>query len=267
MRLSKHHGLANDFLIVLDEANPDLPSIDGDLARRLCDRRTGLGADGLIHGAAPARPDLGVVMHLFNADGSRAEMSGNGVRCLAQAVALARDDRSLHLVVDTDGGARTATVDAPADSRVAWVSVDMGPARPGPEIPDAVRRRVEGRLVSLDLGNPHVVICGPDPREVDLAREGGWIESQFPEGVNVEYIATRPEADALTMSVWERGAGITQACGTGACASAFAARDWGLVGDRVEVHMPGGAASVTLGDSITLAGPVTVIATIEVDDA
>lgn len=266
MRLSKHHGLGNDFLVVLDELNPDLPSIDGDLARRLCDRRTGVGADGLIHGATVGRPDLGVVMHLFNADGSRAEMSGNGVRCLAQAVALARGDQSLHLLVDTDGGARAVVVDATPGSGEAWVSVDMGPACPGPEVPDVVRQRIEGRCESIDLGNPHLVIDGPDPASVDLAAEGGWIESQFADGVNVEYIAAAPGADVVTMTVWERGAGITQACGTGACASAFAAHGWGLVGDQVEVRMPGGAATVTLGDTITLAGPTTVIATIEVED-
>jgi diaminopimelate epimerase len=276
LRLTKHHGLANDFLIVLDELNPVLPTIDGDLARRLCDRRTGIGADGLIHGATSGRPELGVVMRLFNADGSRAEMSGNGVRCLAQAVALARDDRSLHLVVDTDAGARAVNVDAPPDSSCAWVTVDMGPAKPGPDIPESVRDRVVGRCASVDLGNPHLVVDGTDPNEADLAGEGRWIESQFAGGVNVEYIAPRPDiaggrsgdggADGLTMTVWERGAGITQACGTGACAAAFAAQGWGLVGDVVEVHMPGGAATVTLGDTITLAGPSTLVATVEVDD-
>jgi diaminopimelate epimerase len=263
--LTKHHGLGNDFLVVLDETNVDLPPIDGSLARRLCDRRTGLGADGLIHGATPGRrTDHGVIMHLFNADGSRAEMSGNGARCLAQAVAVARDDHALHLLIDTDAGARSAVVDAPDQLNQAWVTVDMGPARPGPAVPDTVAKRLDGRFGTVDMGNPHLVIEVPDPSVVDLAAEGGWIESQFDGGVNVEYVAAHD--GALTMTVWERGAGITQACGTGACASAHLAHEWSLVGDEVEVRMPGGSATVTLGDTISLAGPTSLVATIEVAD-
>ena len=110
MRLTKHHGLANDFLVALDEVNGRALTVDGGLARRLCDRRTGIGADGLIHGARPdatAPTGADVVMHLFNSDGSRAEMSGNGIRCLVQALALARDTDGGSFTVLTDGGVRT----------------------------------------------------------------------------------------------------------------------------------------------------------------
>jgi diaminopimelate epimerase len=203
-------------------------------------------------------------MHLFNADGSRAEMSGNGARCLVQALAVARNDASLHVVIDTDGGARSAVVDAPMGLGDAWVTVDMGPAHPGPDVPPGVHDRVDGRIETVDLGNPHLVVDGPDPDLVDLADEGAWIEKQFPEGINVEYAAVA-DANVLALTVWERGAGITQACGTGACAAAYAFNLWGLVGSDVEVRMPGGAAFVTLGDTITLAGPTSLIATIEVD--
>jgi diaminopimelate epimerase len=265
LHLTKHHGLGNDFLVVLDETNAVRPVVDGDLARRLCDRRTGIGADGLIHGAiAEGHADRGVIMHLFNADGSRAEMSGNGVRCLAQAVAIARDDRSLHLLVETDAGARPTVVDGRDSLQQAWVTADMGPARPGPEVPETVRKRLDGRFGSVDMGNPHLVVEVPDPAEVDLVAEGGWIEAQFDGGVNVEFVAAAGR-DALVMTVWERGAGVTQACGTGACASAHLSHEWGLVDDDVEVRMPGGAAAVTLGDTITLAGSVSHIATIEVE--
>ena len=111
VQLTKHHGLANDFLVVLDEVNGRVPAVDGVLARQLCDRRRGIGADGLIHGEAPpAGSEVDVIMHLFNADGSRAEMSGNGIRCLGQALSEARDVREGVFVVSTDAGRRRLQV-------------------------------------------------------------------------------------------------------------------------------------------------------------
>lgn len=267
MQLSKHHGLANDFLVVLDEVNGRVPAVDGPLAVELCDRRRGIGADGLIHGARPA-PGAGVdvVMHLFNADGSRAEMSGNGIRCLGQALATARDQREAVLEVATDAGPRRLQVEQSADQRTSLVSVDMGPFGTGPSIPPAVVERLAGATaVTGDIGNPHLVVLVEDPCVIDLADEGAWLERQFPGGVNVEFIAvTAP--DTLALRVWERGAGITQACGTGACAAARVAHDLGLVGERVRVEMPGGAAEVELGPTITLIGPAVHIATIELAD-
>ena len=127
----------------------------------------------------------------------------------------------------------------------------MGPARPGPEAdPPAARRRpVEPGALGLDatqaatfdLGNPHLVLLVDDPDAVDLAAAGALHEAAYVDGMNVHFVAPTPgEADAMTMRVWERGAGITEACGTGATAVARAAHDWGLVGERVTVHMPGG---------------------------
>jgi diaminopimelate epimerase len=263
VHLTKHHGLGNDFLVVLDETNADLPEIDGALARRLCDRRTGIGADGLIHGEAAG--SAGIVMHLFNSDGSPAEVSGNGLRCLAQAVALAREDPALHLVVGTDAGAREAVVDAPAGSSTAMVTVDMGVVGEGAPVPAAVAARVAGKVRSVDAGNPHLVVLGPDPHAVDLAVEGPWIDQQVDGGVNTEWIAPAGP-DAIDLTVWERGAGITQACGSGACAGAWAAHEWGLVGSEVAVRMPGGSATVILGDTAQLVGPAVLVATLVVDD-
>ena len=129
MRLTKHHGLGNDFLVALEEENGPL-SADATLARSLCDRRRGIGADGFILGSRPAAgstaPDgrpVDVVMHLWNADGSRAEMSGNGIRCLGQALAMARDERSATYVVRTDGGIRELVVHDDAEHRISSVSV------------------------------------------------------------------------------------------------------------------------------------------------
>jgi diaminopimelate epimerase len=270
VQLTKHHGLGNDFLVVLDEVNGHAPRVDAELARRLCNRRTGIGADGLIHGAAPdeaAHPGVDVVMHLFNSDGSRAEMSGNGIRCLAQAVALARRFDAGSLSVSTDAGARTLELRTVSPVRVE-VDVDMGAVHPGPAVPAPVDEELDDRHVTLDLGNPHLVIESTDPDAVDLATRGAWLEQQFPDGVNVEFISKDPgRADAIVLRVWERGAGITRACGTGACAAAHAAHLWGLVGDIVTVEMPGGEAQVRLDEHAILVGPAVLIATMEVPDA
>jgi len=264
MQLSKHHGLANDFLVVLDEVNGRALVVDAELAVRLCDRHTGLGADGLIHGAAPAAgDDVDVVMRLFNADGSRAEMSGNGIRCLAQALATARDVHEAVFRVGTDAGVRTVTVHESADHRGAMVSVEMGSARPGPDVPGPLAEQLGGRFMTVDVGNPHLVLEVPDPDTVDLETQGLWLEQQFPGGVNVEFVAPAGP-DTIAVRVWERGVGPTRACGTGACAAAHAAHAWGLVGERVRVEMPGGAAEVQLGPSITLIGPAQHVATAEV---
>ena len=128
LQLSKHHGLGNDFLVLLDQAG------DAALARRLCDRRTGVGADGLIIGVGggPDRADLTMV--LYNADGSRAEMSGNGIRCLAQAWAGPAPAGAAELRIATDAGLRTVIVEATEDAEVVTAHVDMGKALPGPDL-------------------------------------------------------------------------------------------------------------------------------------
>jgi len=267
VQLTKHHGLANDFLVVLDEVNGRVSTVDGALARQLCDRRRGVGADGLIHGEAPpAGSEVDVVMHLFNADGSRAKMSGNGIRCLGQALSDARELREGVFVVSTDAGRRRLQVEPGGAEGTSLVSVDMGPFAPGPAIPTPVAERLGGRrAMTGDMGNPHLVVLVDDPGEIDVATEGSWFEGQFSDGVNVEFIAVTGE-DTLALRVWERGAGITQACGTGACAAAQVAHDWGLVGERIRVQMPGGTAEVQLGPSITLIGPAVKVAAIEFAD-
>jgi diaminopimelate epimerase len=258
VQLTKHHGLANDFLVVLDEANDRAVAVGPELAVRLCDRRTGLGADGLLHGAAPGPgADVDVVMHLFNADGSRAEMSGNGIRCLGQALVMARDVGEAVLVVGTDAGPRRLQVEPGGTASTVLVRLpDEVPAHLGVD---------EGRVASVSLGNPHVVVLVDDPEAVDLEADGGWVEQRIAGGANVEFIA-RTSPDHLELRVWERGVGATHACGTGACAAAHAAHRWGLVGDRVRVSMPGGVAEVDLGPSITLIGPADHVATIEIAD-
>ena len=263
MRLTKHHGLGNDFLVLVDLA--DTTPLDACFARRVCDRRRGVGADGLIR-VSPGIGGADVTMTLHNADGSAAEMSGNGIRCLAQAVARARGVEVLALSVATGGGSRHVKVAPGPDARTAWVDVEMGPAR-SPDPRWVATETVDGatKTATVDLGNPHLVVLVDDPAAVDLLEVGPRLSAQFDRGSNVEVVAlARGGGDTLDLRVWERGAGITEACGTGAAAAAHAAHDWGLVGERVLVRMPGGTLEVRLGASITLAGPATFIADVEV---
>ncbi|HET7489054.1 MAG TPA: diaminopimelate epimerase [Acidimicrobiales bacterium] len=261
LSLSKHHGLGNDFLVLLDPhgAHP----VDASLARALCDRHRGVGADGLIRVTA-GTGGADVTMELRNADGGPAEMSGNGIRCLAQAVLDAGLAAGPELTVATAAGLRRVTVHA-AEGAVMQVSVDMGQAKVGPDEPQPM----EGRGVRpVDMGNPHVVVWGPGFSTDDVLGMGAEVDRRTPGGTNVEFVTVGPGAGELTMRVWERGVGETQACGTGACAAAAAAHEWGLVGARVVVHQPGGDAEVELrAGGVVLTGPSVRIARIEVDVA
>ena len=232
MRLHKHHGLGNDFLIVLDE------DIDAPLARRVCERRTGVGADGLIS-------VVGSRWTLLNADGSPAESSGNGLRCAAQAVARAKGVDDLDVTFDTPAGPRRVTL---ADD---VATVEMGAVSVG---------RLGDTDADVTTGNPHLVLRVDDVVGVDLLSLG----EQHPD-VNVEVIAVAAP-DELAFRVHERGAGITMACGTGSVAAAAAAHAWGLVGRTVVVHNPGGDVTVDLQPDGTalLTGPTVWIADVEI---
>lgn len=252
LHLTKHHGLGNDFLVLLDP--PEGLDAVG-LARRVCDRHRGIGADGLLI-ARPGTDGADVTMELRNADGSRAEMSGNGIRCFAQAVWEARPGDVLH--VATDAGRRMVRR---VDERTA--AVDMGPVKVVADVPEWTTGTVEGAAL-VDIGNPHLVLLDPGMADVEVSIRGPEIEATFPDGVNVEWIWPGPGPGELTLKVWERGAGETQACGTGSCAAAAAAQAWERVDNRVVVHNPGGDVTVELGETATLIGPAEKIATIEV---
>jgi diaminopimelate epimerase len=243
IRLEKYQGLGNDFLILLDADGTEV--VEEATARALCDRHLGVGADGVIH-ATKADPVTGadVVMHLRNADGSPAETSGNGLRCLARAVVDAGWCSGPEVAVLTAVGRKTLRFNGDQ------ISVDMGPAK-------VDGGNGEGTLV--DMGNPHLVIVVDDPNTVDLDALGTRHLD-----LNVEVIATTFVPHSLAMRVHERGVGETLACSTGACAAAVAAYDLGLVGDRVVVYQPGGAAVVEVGDdTVTLTGPAVHVATVE----
>lgn len=242
LTLTKHHGLGNDFLVLVDTDERHAGE-EPTMAARLCDRRRGIGADGLI------RLGPGLRMHLHNADGSPAEMSGNGIRCLAQAIIRLGIDAGPELVIVTDVGARSVVLRDQTADEMSF-AVDMGAVT----VTDLEARRAE-----VDTGNPHIVLLVADPAVEQLEELG----AENPD-VNVEVVRV-DEADKVTMRVHERGAGITEACGTGSCAVAAATRAWGLTGDKVTVRNPGGDLHVDLrSDTATLTGPAVYIGRIEV---
>lgn len=270
MRLTKHHGLGNDFLVLLDPS--DSHPVDAALARSLCDRHTGVGADGVIRATpAAAGSTAQVRMDLLNADGSRAEMSGNGIRCLAQALVLGHwPDLTSEITIGTDAGPRVVTVHRQDDPVTHSLSVAMGPARVAGDAPEWADGAV-ARAALVDMGNPHLVLDlsaagSAAADEVDLVTLGETVNAKIAGGANV-HLVTATGDGGLAVRTYERGVGPTQACGTGACASAAAARAWGLVGDRVPVDMPGGRAEVQLGpspgDQAVLRGPATFVAEIQ----
>lgn len=263
MQLTKHHALGNDFLVLID-IDGTTP-ITADVARAVCHRRHGVGADGVMRVTATGDQAVPFVMELFNSDGSIAEMSGNGMRCLVQALVMADAAPGPDFVVRTVGGDRAVSHRLGRAPGESTVSVDMGPATPGSMVSDDFdHRHVPDRLATIDIGNPHVVLVAGEPDAVDLAVEGPFYENQVVGGANIEWVAVEAQS-RLRMRVWERGAGITQACGTGACASAVAAHSWGLVGSDVTVDMPGGSVDVGVADTVTLTGSANFVAAIEID--
>jgi len=259
MHLTKHHGLGNDFLVLL-ESDATVP-VTPALARAVCDRHRGIGADGLLHVTPAATAD--VTMVLYNADGGRAEMSGNGISCLAQAVVLAGIVPEGVVTVSTDAGLRSVELRGTGHPGEHRATVDMGAAKIGEDEVEWLDDDVM-RAVRVDMGNPHLVLHAPMlDRDFDLEARGVSINELVPEGINVELVAPGPQDDELTMRVYERGVGLTEACGTGACAVAAAAYQWELCDRHVTVRQPGGPALIELGDTITMTVPVVHIATIE----
>ncbi len=248
MKLSftKMHGIGNDFILI-DCRDMQLAGLPG-LAKRLCDRRFGIGADQILLLGESAAADFS--MRIFNADGSEVEMCGNGIRCLAKYVW----DRGLSdketLRVETPGGI------IQPERAGELVRVDMGePVLEGRLIPVNLNGEVKGhplqaldrefRITCVSMGNPHAVIFVDGVEGLDVERYGSVIERHelFPKRTNVEFIEVIGR-DRIRMRVWERGAGETLACGTGACAAAVASHLNGHTGRRVSVELRGGVLHV-----------------------
>ena len=235
IEFTKMHGLGNDF-VVLDARARALPPIDTAFAAALADRHTGIGCDQLILLEPSASVDFR--MRIFNADGSEVEACGNATR----AVGLLHGQPAR---IETLGGLVQAT---PGES---GISVEMGKPRfEWDRIPLAYAMDTHSMPVAweeltspiaVNVGNPHVIFFVDDPWAVDMDRLGPLIETDplFPDRINVNVAAIKAR-DAITLRVWERGAGLTRACGTGACATAIGAMKRGLVERRVTVTLPGG---------------------------
>jgi diaminopimelate epimerase len=239
MDFVKMEGLGNDFVVLAGPLSPTASQIAA-----WCDRRRGIGADGVLVVSDDAG---GVRMEYWNADGSAAEMCGNGLRCVAR---YARDRGMAsegEFVVNTAVGPRRVTV--AADS----VRAEIGPVQVG-----AGGVEIAGyRATRVSVGNPHAVVLVEDCYAVPVAAAGPLFETDpaFPGGVNAEF-ATVIDFGRIALRGWERGAGETLACGTGAVAAVAAAREGGLVGDAVVVHLPGGDLKVEIVDGIAwIEGP------------
>lgn len=260
LRFHKMHGLGNDF-VIFDCRNHDL-SLTGDQARALADRHRGIGCDQLIVMRPSDRADF--AMQIFNHDGSEVSACGNATRCV---VALAGRDVSIEtgaglLQGRLGDGAVTIDMGLPG---LEWDAVPLAYPMDTLHMPVGWEDLTDPAAVSM--GNPHVVFFVSDGAVVDLERLGPLIEHDplFPERVNVNI--AQIASDGIHLRVWERGAGLTLACGTGACATAVAAIRRKLVTGPVAVHLPGGTLSIDWqpGGTVQMAGPTTHVFTGEID--
>ena len=264
LRLTKHHGAGNDFLVLLDP--DDRRPVSAQEARALCDRHRGIGADGVLRAVSGDGP-AALTMDLRNADGTVAEMSGNGIRCLVQAAVDAGLVGAGPVVVETLGGLRSVEYQPGPEAGVGYGRVTMGRAVLGAELgADVIGEGRWGQRV--DMGNPHVVLFGAKVGDDTVRSVGSRWDRSVSWGANVEFVWPGPVPGELTMRVWERGVGETLACGTGACAVAASAHAHGESGARVRVHNPGGPLDVELTESgIVLAGPTQKVGEVTVDEA
>jgi diaminopimelate epimerase len=238
----KYEGLGNDFVLV--EAEHET-AVTAELARTLCDRRFGVGGDGVLLVLPPVTAAASARMRVLNADGSVPEMCGNGLRCAVLHVARSRQQTSGELTFDTDAGVRPCVIDD--HDRRGLVTVDMGVVRVTGDVAIDVGGGDVWELALADAGNPHAITTRATTREV-MERVGPRLATheRFPAGTNVEFAAFGK--GRIDLVVWERGVGITHACGTGACATAAVGVAKGLVArdEEVAVHLPGGLLFVTI---------------------
>lgn len=259
MPFIKMHGLGNDFVVLDARRQPEIATLSAAAWRRIADRRRGVGCDQVIVLEPDAQADL--FMRIRNSDGGEVEACGNATRCVAHLVMTETGRDSAHL--RTVAGTLSATRD-PSGT----IAVDMGPARTDwHEIPLATPQDTlslalsAGPLsqpVAVNMGNPHAVFFVDDVAAVDLDTLGPTLEHDplFPQRANIEVVEVIDRTH-LRMRVWERGVGITQACGTGACAALVAAVRRGLADRRAEVALDGGPLVITWAADghVHMAGP------------
>lgn len=254
MNFIKMHGLGNDFILI-DSRKQQLEGINySKLAVKLCDRNFGIGADGLLIAAPSGTAD--VKMMVFNPDGSEAEMCGNGIRCFAKYIYETLEKKKEIISIETLAGVMLPSI-IEHKGRVAVVEVDMGIPK---DIRNAKVRDFNATMVSM--GNPHCVIFTEDLSKVHIGTVGPEIETDrmFPKRTNAEFVQILSGKEII-IKVWERGAGETLACGTGACASVVAGVTLGKLERDVLVHLPGGNLDIEWqADShVILRGPAETV--------
>jgi len=271
MRFTKMQGLGNDYVYVdcFDESVRDAPA----LARRVSDRRFGIGSDGLILICPSDTAD--VRMEMYNADGSRSEMCGNGLRCVVRYHHDRHGCSDPVIRAETDAGVKTCEL-ALTDGEVTGVRVDMGApildrddipmlGPDGPVVAEHLAVQDHGLIVTcLSMGNPHCVTFVEDVASFPVERWGRSIETLpiFPNRTNVEFVQVVSGSE-LIQRTWERGSGETLACGTGACAVAVAAQLNMLADDDVTIHLKGGDLRIEWSgrtrDSVFMTGPAEYV--------
>lgn len=270
MNFKKMHGLGNDYIYVnCMEETIDNPS---ELAIKMSKRHFGVGADGLILIKQSVIADF--KMEMYNADGSLAEMCGNGIRCVGKYVYDNKLTNKTELKIETMAGIKTLYLEI-EDKVVKMVTVEMGePILDASLVPVLLEeKRVIHRKMQIDkdefyitcvsMGNPHTIIFVEDMKEVELERLGPVIEQLeiFPKKTNVEFVEVIND-QIIRMRVWERGTGVTLACGTGACASVVASVLNGVTNNRVDVILDGGILTVDWNRStnqISMRGPAEFV--------
>jgi diaminopimelate epimerase len=278
MKFSKYHGLGNDFVLVDNRQYPE-PLLGPEEAARWCDRHFGIGADGVIF-VLPGQGGTDYTMRIYNSDGSEPEMCGNGIRCLAKFLAaLETADGLAPQAPHTYRIHTLAGVIAPTLQPDGQVTVDMGlPHLLAQEIPTTLAAADENvvalpltvadqawAVTCVSMGNPHCITFVEDVAAIALESVGPQFEHHpaFPQRINTEFIqVVRP--DYLKMRVWERGAGITLACGTGACASLVAGVLNGVCDRAATVELPGGPLHIewsATDDRVYMTGPAELVFT------
>ncbi|MFD0959375.1 diaminopimelate epimerase [Paenibacillus chungangensis] len=267
MEFTKMHGLGNDFIVVAGERK--LPDNASELALSLCNRYFGIGADGMVYILPSEKADFG--MRIINSDGTEAEQCGNAIRCVAKYVydngLIAQED----ITIETMGAGVQKVQLTIYERKVDKVRVDMGPPiLSGLAIPTTIDAKqvvqqpieVDGRtfaFTALSMGNPHCVIAVEDAVSFDLETWGPRLESHplFPRKVNVEFITVNSRSQ-IDMRVWERGAGPTLACGTGACATLVASVLKGETDRIATISLKGGDLLIEWSESdnhVYMTGP------------
>jgi diaminopimelate epimerase len=267
MNFTKMHGLGNDFIIVTGELK--LPEQASQLAIKLCDRFFGIGADGLVYILPSEKADF--MMRIMNSDGSEAEQCGNAIRCVSKYVYDHGLIQQTEISIETIGAGAQKVQLFLKEGKVDTVRVDMGqPILKGTLVPTVVDQEIvkdhpievdgrEFRFTAVSMGNPHCVIYVDDAINMDLQTWGPKLETHpmFPRKVNVEFVSVKSR-DYADMRVWERGAGPTLACGTGACATLVASVLNGLTDREATISLKGGHLFIEWNESdnhVYMTGP------------